>query len=232
MCTSFVDRRNDLLIAMNFDNNGWVFSLNTSTPNIFEIDVDIGYGKYPSFGINSQGIFVNNLFVDSNGKGLYKRKSKTRTLTSYLVEDILKENIPINTLDEYLGKMEIVNGPNQSTHNMVVDNFGNVWIIEPGRGNIKNAINETPYFIMTNFSIIEYNNGKKYSDNGFDRYNKAKNLMDNTKNMNVKEAFNILGKVKQEGEWNTDFSMVYSQNNKKVYYCYKSNFNEILEYKL
>jgi len=76
MCTSFVDRRDDLIVAMNFDNNGWDFVLNTNNSKLFIIDVDIGYGKYPSFGINSNGIFVNNLFVDSNGKGLYKRKKK------------------------------------------------------------------------------------------------------------------------------------------------------------
>jgi hypothetical protein len=231
MCTSFVDRRDDLIIAMNFDNNGWEFILNTSNPNIFEIDVDIGYGKYPSFGINSHGIFVNNLFVDSNGKGLYKRKSKTRTLTSYLVADILNENVSIDALDEYLDKIEIVNGPNQSTHNMVVDNCGNVWVIEPGRGNVKNSKKDTPYFVMTNFSIINYNEGKKYTDNGFDRYNKAKNLLDNVNVLNVEKAFGILRYMKQKGEWNTDFSMVYSKKDNKVYYCYNSDFNGILEHK-
>jgi hypothetical protein len=35
MCTSFVDRRDDLIIAMNFDNNGWDFKLNTGTPDLF-----------------------------------------------------------------------------------------------------------------------------------------------------------------------------------------------------
>jgi GNAT superfamily N-acetyltransferase len=33
-----------------------------------------GRGKYPSFGVNSAGVFINNLLVDSNGKGLYKRE--------------------------------------------------------------------------------------------------------------------------------------------------------------
>jgi len=160
MCTNFVDRRDDLIIAMNFDNNGWDFVLNTNNSKLFIIDVDIGYGKYPSFGINSNGIFVNNLFVDSNGKGSYKRKSKTRTLTTYLVNDILNGNILINNLDNYLDTIEIVNGPNQSTHNMVVDNNGNTWVIEPGRGYMKNSVKESQYFAMTNFSIMDFNIGK------------------------------------------------------------------------
>jgi hypothetical protein len=125
MCTSFVKRpneyQNDLIIAMNFDNNGWDFNVNTNNPALFVVDVDSGYGKSPSFGINAQGTFANNLFVDSNGQGLYKRKSKTRTLTTYLVDDILNGNIAIENLDDYLNTMEIVNGPNQSCHNLIID---------------------------------------------------------------------------------------------------------------
>jgi penicillin V acylase-like amidase (Ntn superfamily) len=195
------------------------------------IDIDIGYGKHPSFGINSQGIFVNNLFVDSNGKGLYKRKNKTRTLTAYLVEDILKGKIPINDLDNYLDTMEIVNGPNTSCHNLVVDKDGNVWVIEPGRGNIKNNINDSPYFVMTNFSIMDFNNGKKYNDNSFDRYKEVENNLEKIKKLTVSEAFKILEKVKQEGEWKTDFSMVYSKNKNEIYYCYNANYEKILKCK-
>jgi penicillin V acylase-like amidase (Ntn superfamily) len=200
---------------MNFDNNGWEFKLNTNDPNVFIIDVDIGYGKSPSFGINSQGIFANNLFVDSNGKGLYKRKSKTRTLTAYLVGDILRGNILINTLDNYLDTMEIVNGQNQSTHNMIVDKDGNIWVIEPGRGNIKNNINDSPYFVMTNFSLIDFNAGNEYNDNSFDRYKEVENNLRRIETLTVNNAFKILEKVKQDGEWQTDFSMVYSKNEKK-----------------
>ena len=231
MCTSFVDRRDELIIAMNFDNNNWKFNLNINNPNIFVIEVDIGHGKYPSFGINSQRTFVNNLFVDSNGKGLYKRKSKTRTITSYLVDDILKENILIKNLDNYLDTTEIVNGPNLSTHNLVVDKNRNIWIIEPGRGKFKNNINDSPYYVMTNFSVIDFNAGKKYEDNGFDRYKEVENNLRKVKKLSVDNAFKILEKVKQDGEWKTDFSMVYSKNENKVFYCFNSKFNEIFEYK-
>jgi hypothetical protein len=231
MCTSFVDRRDDLLIAMNFDNNGWDFKLNISTPKLFVIDVDIGYGKHPSFGINSQGTFVNNLFVDSNGKGLYKRRCKTRTLTTYLVEDILKGEIPINDFDSYFDATEIVNGPDTSCHNLIVDKNETVWVIEPGRGRVKKTMKEYSYFIMTNFSIVDFNNGKEYTDNSFDRYKAVENNLETIKTLTVHEAFKILEKVKQEGEWETDFSMVYSKNENKIYYCYNSNYGKIFEYK-
>ena len=231
MCTCFIDRREDLIIAMNFDNNGMAFELDTKNPSIFSIVTDTKMGKVPSFGINKNGIFVNNLCVDSNGKGLYKRKSKTVNLNIYLIKELLYEEIKMDNFEEYLKTMEIVNAPNICTHNFITDKKGNVYIIEPGRGNIKNGIKESEYYVMTNFSIIDFNGGKKYTDYGIDRYNKANNMLKKLEKIDVKEAFKILEKVKQEGEWNTDFSMVYSKNKKTVYYCYKSNFNEIMEYK-
>jgi hypothetical protein len=236
VCTCFVKRQNDfqndLIIAMNFDNHGWDFSVSTNSPNLFVVNVDVGYGKYPSFGINSQGIFVNNLFVDSNGKGLYKRKNAKRTLTSYLVDDILQGNISIDNLDHYLDRMEIVNDPNASCHNLIADKNGNVWVIEPGRGNIKNKTTDSNSFVMTNFSLIDYANGKKYTDNGFDRYHIVKNMLDKKDIISLQDAFEILKNVVQNGEWETDFSLVYSKNEHTVYYCYKSDFKKIMEYNL
>jgi len=231
MCTCFVDRRNDLLIGMNFDNNGMKFELNISIPNSFIINIYTDFGKLPSFGINSHRTFVNSLSVDTNGNGLYKRVGKTRTLNVYLVKNLLEGNIKINDLDSYLDTMEIVNAPNLCTHNLITDKNGNVWVVEPGRGNIKNKANESPYYIMTNFSLIDYTAGKKYTDCGFDRYINVKKYLDKKHELSIKDAFSILGKVKQTGEWNTVFSMVYSENENKVYYCHNIKYENILEYK-
>jgi hypothetical protein len=149
----------------------------------------------------------------------------------YLIKNLLEGNIEINDLDNYLDTMEIVNAPNLCTHNLITDKNGNVWVVEPGRGIIKNKTNETSYFIMTNFSIIDYNVGKKYTDWGFDRYINAKKYLDKKGKLSVKDAFSILEKVKQTGEWNTDFSMVYPKSENKVYYCYNADYKNILEYK-
>ena len=231
MCTCFVNRQDDLLIAMNFDNNGLKFELSTKENNSFIVGIYTEYGKTLSFGINSQRTFVNDMFVDSNGKGLYKRISKTRTLTTYLVKDLLEEKIDVKNLDNYLDTMEIVNAPNLCTHNFIVDKNGNVWVIEPGRGIIKNKAEESSYYIMTNFSLMDHSSEKNYSDYGFDRYTNIKNYLDKKNNLSIKDAFDILEKVKQTGEWKTNFSMVYSKNENKVYYCYNADYKNILEYK-
>ena len=73
MCTCFVSRQEDLLIAMNFDNNGLKFELNNKENHSFIVEIYTERGKNISFGMNSKKTFVNDMVVDSNGKGFYKR---------------------------------------------------------------------------------------------------------------------------------------------------------------
>lgn len=129
--------------------------------------------------------------------------------------------------DEYFDTMEIVNVPNFSTHCMIIDKEGNSWIIEPGRGILKDKNTDSPYSIMTNFSIIDFTAGKEYNDNGFNRYKEVKEKLEKTKQLPVDNALQILEKVKQNGEWKTDFSMVYSGKENKIYYCYNANYENI-----
>lgn len=63
MCTSFISRTQDIIIGMNFDNNGMNYSIKTNVPNQFTVFVDGGRGKCPSFGVDSNGVFFNNLVV-------------------------------------------------------------------------------------------------------------------------------------------------------------------------
>lgn len=224
MCTTFVQRADNVIIAMNFDNNGMKFSIDTS-PNIFQILVDGGRGRYPSFGINRNGTFINNLIVDSNGKGLYRRPSKKVTHTTKLVTDILAETIAHTEIDDYLKHVEVVNTPDFSTHNMIVDKHGNIWIVEPGRGIIFSPFDETPNYIMTNFSLYDFNNQLSC-----DRYITVQNMLHENTNLTIEKAFKILEATKQNGEWKTDLSLVYSQKENAVYYCLYSDFGHLQKF--
>ncbi|MEW9125261.1 MAG: hypothetical protein AB2421_21310, partial [Thermotaleaceae bacterium] len=227
MCTSFIERRGSVFIAMNFDNNGMPFNLKKDSKS-FVVFVDGGRGKYPSFGVNSEGTFINNLMVDSNGRGLYKRASKKVTHTSKLARDVLDRMIPPDEIDRYLDNIEVVNGPDFSVHNMIVDRYGNVWIVEPGRGVICSPAKETPYFVMTNFSLCDYRQSGEIKGEGIDRYKIAKKLLDKSDKLDMGAAFQILDAVKQSsGEWTTSFSMVYSQKENSVYYCLNGDFKSI-----
>lgn len=229
MCTSFISRKEDTIIGMNFDNNGMKFGIDNKNPNWFTIRVDGGRGKYPSFGVDSDGRFFNNLVVDSNGKGLYRRPGKKVTHTTKLVSDLLSGAILPEHLDEYLATIEVVNTPDWSCHNMICDSAANVWIVEPGRGNVFSPANEAPFFVMTNFSIWDM----LYKNAQYDcqRFQIASDTLSKSSGMDVEKAFCLLDSVKQtEGDWITAFSMVYSKKERAVYYCFNGNFTDRCEY--
>ena len=230
MCTSFIHRGQDTIIAMNFDNNGMKYAIDTKNPDWFVVVVDGGRGKCPSFGVDYCGRFFNNLVVDSNGKGLYKRPSKKVTHTTKLITDILNETIQADNLSEYLSNTEVVNTPDWSCHNMICDSNANVWIIEPGRGNLYNSVEDSDFFAMTNFSLWDYLNENTTYD--CERYKTVTNKLQTITELDVESAFEILNLASQRNsEWTTDFSLVYSKNNQTVYYCFNGNFDERFEFK-
>ena len=230
MCTSFIYRGLDTIIGMNFDNNGMKYSIDTKNPNWFTIQVDGGHGKYPSFGVDSSGRFFNNLVVNSNGKGLYRRPSKKVTHTTKLIKDILNGVICVENLEEYLSTIEVVNTPDWSCHNMICDSNSNVWVIEPGRGNIRNQANSSSYFVMTNFSL--WDSLYKNIECNCDRFKIVSHTLEKAEKVDIEKAFSILEATSQRnGQWTTSFSMVYSKNLNTVYYCLDGNFNEGFEYK-
>jgi CO dehydrogenase/acetyl-CoA synthase gamma subunit (corrinoid Fe-S protein) len=139
--------------------------------------------------------------VDSNGKGLYKRASNKVTYTSKLTKDILNGAISSDELNDYLQKVEVVNDPNLSVHNMICNKNGNVWVIEPGRGTIYSPTDETSYVVMTNFSLWDYKLTGVLGSSGADRYEIAESILYQANDLDVNGAFKILEATKQkEGE--------------------------------
>ena len=217
MCTCFLSRKGDIIIGMNFDNNGMKYSVQTDTPGLFAVYVDGGRGKCPSFGVRTGGTFINNLLVDSNGKGLYKRPSSKVTHTSKLVADVMSGVIQPEEFGAYLNRTEVVNAPGWSCHNMICGPQGDVWVTEPGRGIIFNAGDDTPYFVMTNFSLwdmLHQNGGADCS-----RYQAVTAVLSKAEVVDVDVAFRALDAAKQHSsEWITELSMVYSKKADTVFY--------------
>jgi hypothetical protein len=227
MCTSFMDNREHLLIGMNFDNNGMKYQLKAKNTNDLVMYVDPGIGLVPSFGIKNN-IFFNSLYCDSNGKGLYKRVNNKRIHTGKIFDDIFKEKINLLDYYSYLKNIEVVNGPNISIHCMLVDFDGNILLIEPGRGNLYLSNKEKPYFIMTNFSIIDFTEGKSNSNDGKDRYEIVEKILKKNVTKTKEEGMKILNKAEQNGsEWKTDFSFVFSKNENCIIYCNNREYNNL-----
>ena len=224
MCTSFVFRKETLIIGMNFDNNGMKFAVKTG-PGSFIVFVDSGRGFYPSFGVTSGSLFFNNLMMDPNGLGQYKRPSRTRTHTSKFISDIIDGRIQSQEIDGYIHSMEFTNVPDFSLHSLLCNEKGDIHVIEPGHGILNSPRSVSPYFVMTNFSLLDYQASGVPSGTGADRYITANKMLKDHPSLTVDDAFSILESVKQDGpEWTTAFSMVFSQKENCIYYGYGCNF--------
>jgi hypothetical protein len=84
---------------------------------------------------------------------------------------------------------------------------------------------------MSNFSLCDYKETGLLVGSGTDRYETAERMLHESDDLDVDGAFKILEAVMQRDcEWNTAFSMVYSQRERAVYYCYNGDFEKILQY--
>jgi hypothetical protein len=65
-----------------------------------------------------------------------------------------------------------VNAPNSSTHNLVIDRYGNICVVEPGRRNIFTEPHDSDWYVMTNFPLSDYDEivPQSASGSGSDRY--------------------------------------------------------------
>lgn len=236
MCTCFVYRKEKTLIGMNFDNDGKDFKISSSPKYDFLVSVSTGKASFPSFGINTNGIFVNELMVDSNGAGKYKRQTDKRWVTTSLIKFIMENDVRWEDVKSVLQGIEIVNAPNSSTHNLIVDRSGNICVVEPGRRMIFTEPHDSAWCIMTNFPLSDYDEvvPSSPSGSGSDRYLKTLKMLATMNDpMTVEEGFEILKSVAQDGPlWTTELSLVYDATKQELFYCVDRDFDAITKHEL
>lgn len=233
MCTSLVYRKENVLIGMNFDNNGMKFRVSANLGKGFLVSTEVRGNFYPSFGVSANGVFVNNLMVDSNGEAPYKRQNDKRWINSSLVERVMAGDTDLQTLREKVARVEIVNGPFMSTHNMITAGNGDTLVVEPGKKNIYSTAADTGWYVMTNFPLSDYGEliPQNPSGSGIDRYIIAGDyLASHTGPMSVEQGFDLLRRVRQYGpEWKTDLSMVFDPKKKEVFYVLTEKPDTVIE---
>lgn len=226
MCTSFIKKTDHhCYIGMNFDNDGMSYFIDTKKKDWFFVSVLINQIKRPSFGVHKSGIFFNNLMVEPNELGKYRR-GKGVVHTSRLLSEIINGKILVDELEEYLSQTEIVNVPDYSTHQMICDTKGDVWIIEPGIGKLHQPLENGEFQLMTNTSLLNHINKEEAPI--CPRYAIAKELLSSTAPFDTAAALEILKAVQQsEGEWTTAISMVYDKTKQTISYCTDREFDHI-----
>jgi hypothetical protein len=234
MCTSFIYRKENTIIAMNFDNDGKDALLSSISGNDFIVSVYINNHYYPSYGINSSGIFVNDLLSDETGKGKYLRRNGKRIASTYFLQEILYNRQTYKEVIKRLDSIEVCNNPNMCSHNMIASKEGECCIVEHGVSCTKTTKEDSPYVVMTNFPLIKDKNSESYiiKGSGSDRYEIANKLLSkyNTR-LEVEDAFSILEKVSQkEGEWTTEMSLVFDIESNSIFFCLDRKYNNNFRY--
>lgn len=230
MCTSFVFRKNQVFVGMNFDNDGREYRVSDIGGKGFLISVKAGNSFFPSIGINPNGIFVNDQMVDAHEKGIYRRQNNKRWVTSTLIDTILKTNINFPEIVAILERVEIVNAPMSSTHVLIVDQSGDLCVVEPGKKNILSKREASNWFILTNFPMSDYNEipPNHVTGSGSERYMKGLCLLSDKDEMTVELGLSILKDLRQNNStWTTELSLIYDVTHRELYYCQRRNFEDI-----
>ena len=234
MCTSFVFRKENVLIGMNFDNDGKDFRISTDQGNDFLVSTNINDAFFPSFGISRSGVFINDLMVDANEKGRYKRQNDKRWVTTALIQYIMRSGAGFDEVKDVLKRVEIVNAPNSSTHNLIADRHGNIAIVEPGVKNIFTEPADSGWYAMTNFPLTDCGEGlaANGTGSGSDRYHRVLSALAKLNGpMTVEQGFEVLKSVKQDGPvWRTELSLIYDAMKQELFYCLDQDFEQIISY--
>lgn len=232
MCTSFMFRGDDTLIAMNYDNHGKNLKLAPHRNDLFLVTIN-SYGKdRPLFGVRSDGVMVNQQVVDACEKGDFRLGYKV-IHTSQLVGKILVKRVPKDGIPDYIKRHKVVNPPTMSIHSFVACADDQSCIIEPGRGVIWYP-SDTLMIGMSNCPVCDFKTSGVWKGFGVDRQLKVEETLEAApRSFSVQDAFKLLNAVHQTDEvWNTEFSFVYSHNEHKVYYCYDHQYDNIMEYQM
>lgn len=232
MCTSFMFRGNDTLIAMNYDNSGKKLKLAPYREDLFMVTQYV-YGKVrPLFGIRSDGIMVNQQVVNECEAGKFRIGLKVLHTAAFLKRILTQKKVK-KDFSKYLATHKIVSPPKYSLHMLIACADKPSYIIEPGRGTIQYPADKR-YIAMSNCPVCDFQKTGTWEGFGVDRQLKVEEVLQKAPDsFGVKDAFKLLEAVHQTEElWTTEFSFVYSYNENKVYYCYDHKFDEIEEYQM
>lgn len=229
MCTRFVYNGNDMITGFNFDIDLAVWSHQViREKDRFYIGIKMPDGVYHSFhGINRNGNVGTLLYVHGNPAGDYIESNGCCTIAD-LTEQYIKNQISFDDALSIVKTKKIVYAPEATMQAMLSDQSGRALIIEPGIGYREER---ERYALITNYSLLEPEITRSFVVPGDDRYQRAKNLLDRFgQDFSVSDAFSILHAVRQEGDWATRVSFVYSMKKQTVYYVFDNAFESILKY--
>lgn len=223
MCTRFVFHGNDIITGFNFDIDLSVWKHKViEEKERFYIGILRPDGTYHSYhGVNQNGNVGTLLYVHGNPAGEYQEDKDCMTIAD-LTEQFIKAQISFDDVLQIVKSKKITYAPDSTMQAMLSDIHGRVLIIEPGVGYRQEHNN---YSLITNYSLMKPESTKEFIVPGDDRYERAiDELKQYNSEFSISDAFTLLHSVRQEGEWATRVSFVYSAKEKAVYYVENNYF--------
>lgn len=226
MCIRFVYRGSDIITGFNFDIDlsVWTHKVMKEKEH-FYIGILRPDGAYHSYhGVNRNGNVGTLLYVHGNSAGAYKDCGSCITIAD-LTEQFIKARVSFDEVLKIVKSKKIVYAQDATMQAMLSDVHGRTLVIEPGIGY---RVEEGKYSLITNYSLIKPESTRGFIVPGDDRYERALQLLDSCKKeFSVSDAFTLLHVVRQEGEWATRVSFVYSVKERTVYYTENNHFEHI-----
>lgn len=216
MCTAIAHKGKDLIYGFNLDVDPKVWNYDVyKTKNYFSVGITVGSTTYLTHGVTRDGVFANIPYMNGPKESYPVGTRKHRI--DLVVNKILRGKMNLSEVKEILcADGQCVASPkNLSFHSLFGDSEGDFFLVEPGIGyqDIRG-----PYGVVTNFPVLlEGDYQAVYY--GLDRYKSAKaGLEAASDQFNAENALDLLYSVRQEGEWATRVTFVYSRNENAVYY--------------
>lgn len=215
MCTAIAYKGSDLLYGFNLDIDPavWDFSLH-KTNNLFAVGITVGKTTHYVHGVNRNGHFGNVPYM--NGESFPVRRGKRAERIDLMNDRYIRGQYTFADVEEIVRTKAIVNIPAATMHSLVGNENGDLLIIEPGYGVKKVTDN---FAVLTNFPVLPALDD--YSDPfyGKERYDKAISVLSRAgEDFSVADALQLLYETRQEGQWGTRITFVYSRKKNTVYY--------------
>lgn len=224
MCLALAHKGNDLIYGFNLDIDPevWNFSVR-KTKAYFAIGITVGKTTCLVHGVNKNACFGNTPYM--NGESFPVPQGLRRERIDLMSDRYIRGKYSFADIENILQTKAVCNIPAATMHSLIGNGHGDLLIVEPGYGYKKV---DGQYAVLTNFPTLTELPDYSNPFYGKDRYDRALfALSEAGDDFTVEDALQILHETKQEGQWGTRVSFVYSQNRNTVYYFLNGNISRI-----
>lgn len=216
MCTAITFKGDDLIYGFNLDIDPavWNYSLH-KTKELFAVGITVSKTTYYVHGVNRGGCFGNVPYM--NADSIPAPKGKRRERIDLMNDRYIRGKYTFDDMIQILRTKALCSIPEAAMHSLIGSGNGEFIIAEPGYGYQKI---DGRYAVLTNFPVLipikDYSNPFY----GKERYDKTAAALEKAgAGFSAEDALRALLEVRQQGQWATRVTFVYSKNQNAVYYC-------------